>query len=271
MVDAEAGAVEAAPNVLEPPDNAQDMARLALGLWLRAVWTDRAVPYPAAFYEKLVEICFSSDIYMAQDLSGLDVGSMRLESPGQRKSLQAAVNKANLEWPEQQTSPLVQTDTSSSGTLDLLERLRKPEPVVQIDLQEALTSLGLGNLAEECWPCGAATDKLCAAAEKLKKSKKTPFVFVHLAAFLPAHARSSENKEDDEVPESETVRTLQKVMGVKKPKKTLAFLACLEALDRYVIAGAACKQFEFTSGLAHLAMGKQGDGRWEASGHSCDL
>ena len=56
---------------------------------------------------------------------------------------------------------------------------------------------------------------------------------------------------------NETLAVLQRVMGVRKPKKTLSFLRCLEALDRYVLAGAAAGQFRLSSGFAYIATVKE--------------
>ena len=52
--------------------------------------------------------------------------------------------------------------------------------------------------------------------------------------------------------ESEPQKHLRKVMGVSKPKSTLTFLQCLEALHRYVVIASACKQFALASGMTHI-------------------
>ena len=39
----------------------------------------------------------------------------------------------------------------------------------------------------------------------------------------------------------------QKVMGVSKPKLPLTFIQCIEALQRYIVAGALCDQFEYSA------------------------
>ena len=50
------------------------------------------------------------------------------------------------------------------------------------------------------------------------------------------------------------MKTMKRVMGVKSDKQTLNFLQCIEALQRYILAGAMCKQFKYSSGLAHIAI-----------------
>jgi hypothetical protein len=141
----------------------------------------------------------------------------------------------------------------------MFERLaaseKEKEKVALVDMNDGLAKLGLQHLPEQCKPCGVATDKLASSASKLAKSKKVPFVNVKLSAFLPPEARDNLGPEsDDEESKSETFKVMQRVMGVKKEPRTLSFLQCLEALQRYAIAGALCKQFRYSSGLAHVAI-----------------
>ena len=93
-------------------------------------------------------------------------------------------------------------------------------------------------------------------AENLAKIKAVPFVNANLYWFLPVHARSTIHQEEsEEENESETLKCMRKVMGVQKQqKKSMTFLQCIEALHRYIIAGAACKQFKLSSGLAHISV-----------------
>ena len=119
----------------------------------------------------------------------------------------------------------------------------KPEAAsVSVDMDAELQRIGLSGLPHEVKPSGEATDKLVAKAAKLAKSKAAPFINANLWAFLPSEARDAASAQDpnDEEEECETLKVMQKVMGVRKTKHTMSFVQLLEALQRYVVAGAMC-------------------------------
>ena len=102
---------------------------------------------------------------------------------------------------------------------------KKAEPTVHIDMKKVLQELGLQDLPAICKPKGEATDKLATKAEKLRKTKRVPFVYVKLASFVPPHAsESNKNADSEDEEDSETMNAMQKVMGVEKATHTLTFL-----------------------------------------------
>jgi hypothetical protein len=255
------------------------MAMLALTAWCQGLELQRIVTRPADFYQTLVEALWTAQVQTVEDLAALEdpietqLISGTPPSPGLRGFFRKAFASARDEYPQVVSAgaPTPNFNMSSSQDqlaqrqlevteqqLKLFEQIGKKsaavEPTPSVDMCVELTRLSLGNLPQDSMPCGESTDKLLGRAEKLAKTKKFPFVNMKLTAFLPPHARDgfTANDSDDEN-ESESFKAMQKVMGVKKKVSTLNFLQCMEALHRYVIAGAMCKQFSLATGLAHIS------------------
>ena len=267
-------------------------AKLAFEFWLKSVGPPRAVPRPEAFYRSVVEFLWKADVFTKEDLALCkDPANIGGNSPGSRDFIALAWSAAGGVFeapptPERVAVPFPRgrmgfshfgtaagSDPYSDEALEdrflkmqfaMFEKLQgskavEAQPV--FDLDAALVEIGLAGLSEECKPCSEAVEKLHIATEKLRKTKRVPFVNAKLAAFLPAHARGVGFKADEDDDDSETVKAMQKVMGIKKEKRNMSFLQCTQALDTYIVAGAATKQFEFTAGLAHVAIVRQVAGR----------
>ena len=259
-------------------DAREQMAKLALNAWLQQLDSDRSLARGADFYDHITNAMWAAHIQTVEDLANMeDPSDMQmicntLPSPGLRSFFRKACVAARIECPSPEGAPRLpclalgasfEQPSLAQRQLEVTEQQLKlfaqmgtkpvAEPTPSVDMSSELSRLGLSNLAQDSLPCGESTDKLLGKAEKLAKTKKFPFVNMKLAAFLPPHARDGigANDSDDEN-ESETFKAMQKVMGIKKKVCTLNFLQCMEALHRYAIAGAMCKQFSLATGLAHV-------------------
>ena len=278
LEDAFAGAADGQQPLQQPVD-IEVAGRIAFGLWLRTVGPLRAVQRPESFFDKVVNTLWDADIFTPEDLAHcFNPAHIGGGTPGIRQFIKDAWKAAGGKPADPGRPPAAHgaaasSDPYSSEALDdrllkmqvaMFQQLQTSKPVEvppTFDLEAAIIEIGLAGLSEDCMPCSEVVEKLHAATEKLRKTKKVPFVSAKLAAFLPAHARAVGFKDDEVDDDSETLRTMQKVMGIKKEKKNLSFLQCMQALDTYIVAEAVTKQFEFTAGLAHIAIVKQVAGR----------
>jgi hypothetical protein len=150
------------------------------------------------------------------------------------------------------------------------KKLEAAKAVVSLDYDKALAAIGLEKMPFERRPCPVGTEKLHGIIEKMRKTHNVPLVNASIKWFLPVHSRTPEHKDAEDEDESESMKMMQKAMGVKRSKHALSFLHCLEALDCYIIAGAMLKQFDLASGLTHVAIIKEiagravDDGRWHS-------
>ena len=257
----------------------EDSARLALQRWLQSVDPPRSIPRSSTFFSTMVQSLWTGDLHAPQDLAEYteaDIAQLSIESPTARVflrtvALPAARQQYGTSFPEQPALPpvlgmdqaaLMQAQLAAFAQLGVMQQQQQPQGALatvdlHLDLHEELDRLGLGGLPHESTPCGRAVDALHTKAEKLKKlGKRVPFVMVSLRTFLPPWARSSGHmgEEDEEQPDSETVKAMQKVMNIKKAKHELTFLQSMAALEVYAVAGAVAKQFLLSSGLAHCGV-----------------
>ena len=262
--------------VLEIPEI--DQAKLAMRAYLQSVDPPRAVPRVPDFYERAVEALWASDVTAAQDLATLPPDCVRAESPGVRGLIEIARKHAAVDFamPMPEVPRLMDAGSSvarvnEEGLSDrelkeqmlLFQRLvlgkdkDKDAGQAGVDMAAELEQLGLGALPFLDLPPGEAVDLLKHKADKLVKCKKScPFVDQKLEPFLPRHAQGALSLEDlqDKPDESETMKAMQKVMGVRHEKKSLSFLQVLEATMRYVLAGVVCGQFNLCAGWAHIVV-----------------
>ena len=200
---------------------------------------------------------------MAADIATFAVTDMNWTSPAMR-GFWGIVHRAAVqqygqaepvasEEPQQSNQKVFQLSDEQFAAFAQLGK--KTKPIMHLDMQKELDRIGLGELPHDFKPSGEATDKLHTKAEKLAETKATPFVFANLHNFLPPHSRTGTSHEDsDDEHESETMKSMRKVMGVQKQKRSMSFLQCVEGLHRYAIAAAACRQFKLSSGLAHISI-----------------
>ena len=245
-------------------------AKLALQAWLQSADPPRHVPRPLEFFDKIVENLWEADVRAASDIASLEVGDVCFASATARGFFKLVAHPAACAaWPQSVVSQSLALQEPAGATVELLQQMQAQQfkmfsqlgakqvaPTVSVDLQKALEELGLDGLAHDTKPHGEAVDKLAARADKLtKKQKQCNFVAQSVAPFLPPHARNGTvEAESDDEQESETVKALAKLHGVKKTKPTLSFAQTLEALFRYVLAGAATKQFSLADGLNHFGV-----------------
>ena len=274
----------------QPLDVDQETAGKAMmNIWLHTVGPDRQIPRPEAFYSQIVDLLWTSDLYSVADLGAVkDPVPIGGNSPGQRDFIYAAWYAAGGRPPAAPATRAVvdpftmpEFDESSFSHAQMLrtfaqfellsqQKIEAAKVVPTLDYDKALNAIGLGKMPFECKPCPNATAKLHTMAEKLKKTQKTPFVCAALRSFLPGLARQRGVREDDEEEESESMKAMQKMMGVKKAKLNLSFLQCLQALDSYALAGAMVEQFSLAAGLAYVRIIKQvgakavEDGKWHS-------
>jgi len=267
---------EPAPHACQQHGRADDLydpdfaAKLALYAWLQSADPPRLVPRPSDFFDKIVENLWEAEVRAASDIASLEVGDVCFASATARGFFKLVAHPAACaEWPQSVVSQCAALQEPAGATVELLQQMQAQQfkmfsqlgakqaaPTVSVDLQKALEGLGLDRLAHDTKPHGEAVDKLAARAEKLtKKQKQCNFVAQSVAPFLPPHARNGTiEAESDDEQESETVKALAKLHGVKKTKPTLSFVQTLEALFRYVLAGAATKQFSLADGLNHFGV-----------------
>jgi len=252
-------------------------AKLAVNAWLMSVDPPRQVPRPEGFFDQIVDSLWDADVRAASDIASLEARDPLLASAAARGFfLRVAHPAARAQYPlagqvigATEELSLQAGAFDSNRTVELLQQMQAQQfkmfsqlgqkpvvPAVSVDLQKALEELGLQGLPLDMKPNGEAVDKLAARAEKLtKKLKKCNYVSQSVAPFLPPHARDGAvEAESGDEDESETLKTLAKLHGVKKSKPKLSFLQTLEALLRYTVAGAATKQFSLADGLAHLGV-----------------
>lgn len=248
-------------------------AKLSLRAFLESADPPREVARAGDFFTSIVDALWQEGVQVPADLASLPAAGLAFANATQTGFFHTFVMPRAINMYGTPAATLPQPVLSASGPdlqavlqqmsasqFAMFERLatsgtKKAEPVVSVDLAAGLKELGLESLPLESQPNGISTDKLMAKAEKLAKSKRVPFVCVSLAMFLPPHARGSAVEVDsEEEEENPAIQTMQKVLGVHKPRRSTTFLQCLEALQRYIIAGAICKQFKYSSGLAHLAI-----------------
>ena len=248
------------------------LGKLALNAWLQGIEPNRNVPRPEGFFDKIVETLWDADARTSEDIAEIvDPREVIFDSPAQRGFFTKQVYPAAVRQfggqlascASQQNKGESLTESLLQQQLQLFEKLGgigtkpgKHDANVTVELMAELEALGLGELADECVPNGEATEKLATRADKLsKKSKRCPFVFQSLAPFLPAHARDGKiEMESDNEDDSETLKTMQKVMGVRKSSAQLNLLQTMQALLRYVLAGTVTKQFSLSAGLTHFAI-----------------
>lgn len=259
--------------------SADDAAKFAFEFWLKSVGPARAVPRPESFYKGVVQHLWTAEIFTKEDLAlckdPVQIGG---HTPGSRDFIALAWAAAGgvpaiAETPVWSSSRMrLSQEVGDGGDFSdeqlmrqfaRFQALQQPKlevakPVVVLDYNAALINIGLDKLPFDRRPCPMATDKLHTLIEKMKKTHNAPFIFAKLEWFLPRHSRMlmGIEHETEEEP-SESIKAMQKVMGIHKAKRTLSFLSCLEALDGYIVAGAMLKQFDLASGLTHVAIIKQ--------------
>ena len=140
---------------------------------------------------------------------------------------------------------------------DLKEALGKKDKVnVHIEVAPALKDMHLGELPFDSHPLGFTVDKLASQVARLKNQRVVkPFVCVDLKDFLPywceetktSGSRGSLEEEMREANEADDDKPKPKA----ESKRRLNLLQWFVAFEQYAIAADVCKQWSFSSAMAH--------------------
>jgi len=141
----------------------------------------------------------------------------------------------------------------------------KPEktPKHSIKISPALQSMNLKWLPSSVWPSQDLVDKLAdeTAKETAKRPDQYPFTYVDLSKdALPNWVVASNGNEEEEEAEllaNAAVETLGSIAtalqkAAKPSKKPLTFPQWVGSFQRYSVAAAAAKQWNYASSQAHL-------------------
>ena len=252
-----------------------EMQRMALRASLQVCDPKRSVARPASFFDMAVDSLFDAMVVSPEDLATLKhfehpsagiAGFLNTHViPAARSKFQGctsafgaevgsiAVDPGGLAGPQPMPLDIWRQQLELFGSLASMAKKKEEQPLPVFDLHGELERIGLARLTHEGLPKGETADWLFAKALKLSKTKKVNFVLVKcLAVFLPQHSSLGCTVADESDDETESHKAMRKVMRVTRSKKTLTFLQCLEALHRYVVIAAACKQFELASGMTHI-------------------
>ena len=249
---------------MTPTQHEELLGKLAINAWLLAQEPQRMSARPAQFFDGIVDGLWDMGVRESQDIATLSPTDCGFLNPMQRGFFQGIAHPAALRVYGLASDVLAVAAPLTSEELLKQQFLmfqqigdqsgKKKKETAPVDMEVELNGLGLSGISHSCKPSPDELDKLKAKAEELAKSRSCPFVNVNLNKFLPIHARDMHDcDESDDDDKSETLRTMQRVMGVKKTKRSMSILQCIEALHRYVLAGAMTKQFKHSSGLTHIA------------------
>ena len=243
------------------------LCKLALNAWLAAQEPQRSVARPPSFYDTIVDVLWDMGVRECQDIATLTAEDGQFHTPMQRGFFRTIAHPAAMKAFAPAAVAVVGGSAPATATENLLRQQflmfqqigehagkKEKKTTAPVDMEAELAKLGLCGMPQLCKPPPDELDKLKVKGEELAKSRSCNFVNVKLHKFLPPHARDAQDKaESDEEDESETMRTMQKVMGITKNKRSLSMLQCIDALHRYVLAGAMTQQFQYASGMAHIA------------------